>query len=217
MLVREEVVLRTRGTFGILQACAGRCPRVCQFSRRESLSLSCSARFATTAAVGKHPKRRPSRSRAAPCRAVSEAFVDLDTKKQVATALGYTLSLASVLLYMPVALRVTRQRQADGLTLSTWWFKSAGFATFLIYALRNDYPVAQFGDTAVLTFESVLVLALVAYYKEKPNGFNAKFIGGFAALAGKSVEKCLSYRRFSLSLLSEYQALMSTTFHTNVM
>lgn len=172
----REVLLRRGGP----QVSVRRCARALPCSRFPG-----SARFAALVYPNCSRPSSRTRARAPPCRAVSEAFVDLDTKKQVATALGYTLSLASVLLYMPVALRVTRQKQADGLTLSTWWFKAAGFGTFLIYALRNNYPAAQFGDTAVLTFESVLVLAIVAYYKEKPApGFNPKFLGGLAALAG---------------------------------
>jgi len=111
----------------------------------------------------------------------------VDSKRQVATALGYALSVASVFLYAPVAVRVARQREAEGLSLSTWWFKAAGFSIFLVYAIRNDFPVAQFGDTAILTAESLLVLALIAYFKTSEEkleeGFEAKFWGGLAALA----------------------------------
>ena len=67
--------------------------------------------------------------------------LEVDTK-QVATVAGTALSALSVTLYAPVAVRVVREKSADGLTQSTWWSKTAGFLVFLIYAQRNHYPIA---------------------------------------------------------------------------
>ena len=112
--------------------------------------------------------------------------LEVDTK-QVATVAGTALSALSVTLYAPVAVRVVREKSADGLTQSTWWSKTAGFLVFLIYAQRNHYPIAQWGDTAVLTLESAVVLSLVAWYQgkegdEEPGSFDLNFFGGIGAL-----------------------------------
>ena len=107
--------------------------------------------------------------------------------KEVATYLGYLLGAGSVLLYTPVGLRVLRQRQADGLSLSTWWFKVTGFCSSLLYATRKGFPLAQYADTCILTGETLLVLSVVAFFKrerrEDPPGFDADFVACVALLA----------------------------------
>ena len=84
-----------------------------------------------------------------------------------ARALGYLVGFGSVLLYTPIALRITRQRQADGLVISTWWLKLAGYLLNLVYFVRKSYELSTYVESVVIALEAFLVLVLVAYYQKK--------------------------------------------------
>ena len=102
------------------------------------------------------------------------------------SALGYAVGAGSLLLYAPVGLKVARQGRpaAEGLAVSTWWFKVAGFTASVLYNTSQGYPLEQYSETVVLAAESVVVLALVSYHRGEKSGFDAQFVAGIAALAG---------------------------------
>ena len=89
--------------------------------------------------------------------------------KPLAQTLGYLLGGASLLLYTPIAVRIIRQKSADGLAVSTWWFKLSSFTCTDVYNIKRGFPLAAFSETLVITVEAVLVLSLVSFYQCRLN------------------------------------------------
>lgn len=85
----------------------------------------------------------------------------------VATALGYVLGLGSLLLYTPIAVRVFRQKHADGLVISTWWLKLCSYTCSDIYFFTNSYPLSTYVETLIITIEATVVLGLVSFYQKR--------------------------------------------------
>lgn len=92
----------------------------------------------------------------------------------IAEGLGYLVGAGSLLLYTPIAVRVTRQGSADGLTLSTWWLKLCSYACSDVYAYSRGYPISAYAETLVITVEAAIVLVLVAFFQER---INSRFAG----------------------------------------
>ena len=88
----------------------------------------------------------------------------------VARALGYVVGVGSLLLYTPIAVRVVRQGNADGLTLQTWWLKFAAYAASDIYCITQGYPISTFVETLIITVEAAILLVLVASYQRRLDG-----------------------------------------------
>mmetsp|Transcript_1195 Transcript_1195/g.3413 ORF Transcript_1195/g.3413 Transcript_1195/m.3413 type:complete len:323 (+) Transcript_1195:61-1029(+) len=101
------------------------------------------------------------------------AMSDEDTTL-IATALGYLIGLGSLLLYTPIAVRVVRQRSADGLALSTWWLKLGSYLCSDIFYITKGYPLSTYVETLTITVEAGVVLILVAYFQQSL--FNVRFI-----------------------------------------
>ena len=114
--------------------------------------------------------------RAAP-QLVRASAVDSET---VATALGYLVGAGSLALYTPIVWRVSRQGDASGLTLSTWWLKLASYSCSDVYSIAQGYPISTYVETLVITLEAAVVLGLVGFYQQK---LDAAFALGATALA----------------------------------
>jgi mannose-P-dolichol utilization defect protein 1 len=85
----------------------------------------------------------------------------------IAETLGYAVGAASLFLYTPIALRVVRQQSADGLSLSTWWFKLSAFTCSDLYATSQGYPLSQYIDWIAITAEVIVNLCVVSYFQNK--------------------------------------------------
>ena len=85
----------------------------------------------------------------------------------VAQALGYLVGTGSLFLYTPIAIRVCRQRDASGLTLSTWWLKLISYTLTNVYSFANGYPISTYVETIIITVEAFVVLVLVAFYQRR--------------------------------------------------
>jgi mannose-P-dolichol utilization defect protein 1 len=85
----------------------------------------------------------------------------------LAKGLGYLVGTGAVLLYTPIAVRIFRQKSADGLALSTWWLKLTSYTCTILYNFDKGYPVSTYAETAVLAAESTSILVLVAYYQRE--------------------------------------------------
>lgn len=85
----------------------------------------------------------------------------------LATLSGYLIGLGSLLLYTPIAIRVVRQKHADGLVLSTWWLKTMSYLCSDIYFVRRHYVLSTYAETLIITIEAGVVLFLVAYYQKQ--------------------------------------------------
>lgn len=88
-------------------------------------------------------------------------------KDLLAAVLGYILGAGSLLLYTPIAIRILRQRHADGLALSTWWLKLSSYLAALLYSFRRGYPVSTYIETLIITVEAAVLLLLVAQYQRR--------------------------------------------------
>ena len=85
----------------------------------------------------------------------------------VARSLGYLVGFGSLMLYTPIAVRVSRQKHADGLVLSTWWLKLSSYLLSDAYYVRKKYDISTYAETVIITIESIVVLALVAFYQKR--------------------------------------------------
>ena len=85
----------------------------------------------------------------------------------IANALGYLMGLGSLMLYTPIAIRLYRQKTADGTTLSTWMMKVASYTCNDLYYMANHYPFSTYIDTFFITVEAAIVFALVVLYQHK--------------------------------------------------
>ena len=97
----------------------------------------------------------------------TETETDTDVHTFLATLVGYGIGFGSLLLYTPIAIRLVRQRHADGLTISTWWLKCTSYVLSDIYYLRRAYVVSTYVETLIITIEATLILFLVAYYQHQ--------------------------------------------------
>ena len=100
----------------------------------------------------------------------------------VARGLGYLVGAGSLLLYTPIAIRVYRQQDASGLTLSTWWLKLASYTCTIVYSLANHYPISTYVETVIISGEALIILALVAFYQRR---LDATFAGATLAYPGR--------------------------------
>mmetsp|Transcript_11782 Transcript_11782/g.24059 ORF Transcript_11782/g.24059 Transcript_11782/m.24059 type:complete len:344 (+) Transcript_11782:47-1078(+) len=98
------------------------------------------------------------------------AEAETSSLKHLAETLGYLLGGASLLLYTPIAVRVLRQKSADGLTLSTWWLKLTSYTCTDVYNFKKGFPITAFSETLVITLEAVVILSLVSFYQKNLNG-----------------------------------------------
>jgi mannose-P-dolichol utilization defect protein 1 len=85
----------------------------------------------------------------------------------IAKGLGYLIGAGSLLLYAPIALRVVRTKDANGLTLSTWWLKLLSYTCSDVYSFTNAYPLSTYVETLIITVEAAIVLALVAWHQNR--------------------------------------------------
>lgn len=85
----------------------------------------------------------------------------------LARGLGYLVGAGSLLLYTPIAIRVCRQRDASGLTLSTWWLKLLSYTCSDCYSFSKHYPISTYTETLIVTVEAAVVLVLVATYQRR--------------------------------------------------
>lgn len=57
---------------------------------------------------------------------IDTALIQFDgSSTSIATALGYIVGIASLLLYTPIAVRILRTKSASGLAVTTWYCKGA--------------------------------------------------------------------------------------------
>ena len=115
----------------------------------------------------------------------STSGADSDSAAVIATALGYLIGTGSLLLYTPIAVRVWRNRNADGLALSTWWLKLASYASSDVYYISRALPLSTYVETLTITVESAAVLLLVSYFQGR------LFAADFAAKAALLGLACL--------------------------
>lgn len=69
-------------------------------------------------------------------------IAEVSATSVIAQGLGYVIGAGSLLLYTPIAIRVCRQRDASGLTLSTWWLKLISYTCSDVYSFANGYLVS---------------------------------------------------------------------------
>jgi hypothetical protein len=53
-----------------------------------------------------------------------------------AKSIGYLIGFGSLILYTPIAIRIFRQKHANGLVISTWWLKLCSYILSDIYYTR---------------------------------------------------------------------------------
>lgn len=95
------------------------------------------------------------------------SFLQIPDSEVIAEYLGYLIGTFSLLLYTPIAVRLARQRTAEGLVISTWWLKLSSYTASDIYAVTHGYPISTYVETLIITLESAVVLGLVVYFQRR--------------------------------------------------
>lgn len=90
-----------------------------------------------------------------------------DFESFIANALGYIIGAGSLLLYTPIAIRLCRQKSANGTTLSTWMLKLCSYTCSDVYSIVKKYPFSTYVDTMTVTVEAAVVLGLVVHYQKQ--------------------------------------------------
>lgn len=105
---------------------------------------------------------------------IDTALIQFDgSSTSIATALGYIVGIASLLLYTPIAVRILRTKSASGLAVTTWYCKVLSFTCTDVYNIKNGFPLAAFSETIMITVEALAVLLLVTNYQKKWDGTTA--------------------------------------------
>jgi mannose-P-dolichol utilization defect protein 1 len=85
----------------------------------------------------------------------------------LANALGYLVGLGSFLLYTPIAVRLFRQKSAQGTTVTTWMMKLSSYTCTDLYSSWKHYPLSTYIDTLIITVQAASILCLVATYQKR--------------------------------------------------
>ena len=111
-------------------------------------------------------------------------LADVPDSGLLARSLGYLVGAGSLLLYTPIAIRVCRQRDASGLTLSTWWLKLFSYTCSVVYSFSKSYAISTYIETVIVAVEAATVLAIVAFYQRRLDAqFAGVALGYLAAVA----------------------------------
>lgn len=100
-------------------------------------------------------------------RATTGSMAAVPDSTAVAQSLGLLIGVFSLVLYTPIAVRLLRQKSADGLVTSTWWLKLSSYTASDIYGFTHGYPVSTYIETLIITVEAATILGLVVYYQNR--------------------------------------------------
>ena len=91
----------------------------------------------------------------------------------VASALGWTMSVAALNLYTPMIAELIKKKEenAQKISTTTWSLQLLGFIIFVVYHIRSGYPLSTFLDFAALGVQSLVILVLASVFREQ--GFDA--------------------------------------------
>jgi len=125
----------------------------------------------------------------------------------LANALGYLIGLGSLMLYTPIAVRLVRQKTAQGTTLSTWMMKLSSYTCTDLYSFWNHYPISTYIETLIITLEAAMILTLVVLYQQRHRdvtlwSFVAAFTAGTAYLYVRAPPKVLALGQLSAAALN---------------
>lgn len=71
------------------------------------------------------------------------------------------------MLYTPMAIRLFRQKSADGTTVVTWMMKLSAYTCTDLYSLWKKYPISTYIETVIITVEAAIILYLVVLYQRR--------------------------------------------------
>lgn len=105
----------------------------------------------------------------------------------VASALGWTMSVAALSLYTPMIAELIQKRKenAEKISTTTWSLQLLGFIIFVVYHIRSGYPLSTFLDFAALGVQSLVILVLASVYRNQ--GFDALILLPVVGLAAALV------------------------------
>ena len=98
---------------------------------------------------------------------------NMSAQTAVASALGWTMSVAALNLYTPMISELIRKKRenAQKISTTTWSLQAVGFIIFVAYHIRSGYPLSTFVDFAALGVQSLVILVLASLFREQ--GFDA--------------------------------------------
>lgn len=136
----------------------------------------------------------------------------------LAQVLGYLIGLGSLMLYTPMAIRLFRQKTADGTAMVTWMMKLSAYTATDLYSLWKKYPISTYIETVIITVEAIIILILVVIYQRRWRdpvvvGFTLAFVTISAYLYATTPPKLLELGQLCSAGLTS--AALVPQFHLN--
>lgn len=131
--------------------------------------------------------------------AVSSGAASGGSKVLIAKTLGYVMGTGALSLYLPIITKLYREKNADGMSLQTWWLNLIGFTAAGSYPIKRGFPFSTYVDGVVLVLQSIVALGLTSFYR----GRTREFIGGMAVYVAAVV--ALLYTPVPIELLGGFQ------------
>jgi len=117
------------------------------------------------------------------------------------------LVLAGSLLYkVPQVVRIAREKDSKGISLSMYVIETLGCLLFTIYSFRSNFPFATFGETAFIVVQNFIILALIITYNpDLVKSRNYFYMGSLASIIATAA--CLSPSIIPMPYISALQVL----------
>lgn len=98
-------------------------------------------------------------------------------------AMGYIIGIGAMTVYAPILIKIISQGNADGFSVATWAYNLIGMSAAASYPMKKGFPVSSYIELISLSFQSILLLGVICYYK----GLLLQYMGFmtlYAALCG---------------------------------
>ncbi len=83
----------------------------------------------------------------------------------VAKILGYCMGMGSLLLYSPILVRLLKEKNADGFSVSTWVYNVIGLVCAFAYPFKKGFPLSTYVEMIIISIQSACILCLICSYK----------------------------------------------------
>lgn len=88
-------------------------------------------------------------------------------KDTLARSVGYVMGTGAMLIYAPILIKIIRRGNADGFALATWVYNVLGMSLAVAYPVKKGFPVSTYLELLAAFAQSVVILALIAFYQGK--------------------------------------------------
>lgn len=88
----------------------------------------------------------------------------VESRKPLATFLGWTLTAGAMGVFLPIILRLVRTGSSEGFSKLTWALHLVGNAAFMMYPVRAGYARSTYSEYIPLMAQSLAINCLIRAY-----------------------------------------------------